>query len=36
MWTLFVIAAVVLIAFGLFAWYEARALADEERTRLRP
>jgi hypothetical protein len=29
MWTLLAIAAIVLIAFGLFAWYE-------ERTHLRP
>jgi sulfite exporter TauE/SafE len=36
MWTLFAIAAVVLIMAGVVAWYDARTLIDEERTRLRP
>jgi hypothetical protein len=38
MWMLFAIAAVVSVAFGAFAWYEARrsALTDEEHTRVHP
>jgi hypothetical protein len=38
MWMLFAIAAVVSVAFGAFAWYEARrsALTDEEQTRVHP
>ena len=38
MWMLFAIAAAVSVAFGAFAWYEARrsALTDEEHTRVHP
>jgi hypothetical protein len=35
MWTLFAIAAVVLIMAGVVAWYDARRVINEEHTRLR-
>jgi hypothetical protein len=35
MWTLFAIAAMVLIMAGIFAWYHARSVINEEHSRLR-